>query len=304
MTYQIYSQQQLYSKSLAQLKRIYSEIGCTLEVQDRRCKDEWRSAIARYQSAQLQKIARPAKDEQAIAQGEFDQYIADQAEAIAPTSLKTVELSFYEHEVYAGSQLVATITYDHHNFVTQAWVVMVNGVEKFRHQIWNTCYSFITWHFKQRTLNKSLPIPPAPAQTEAFQVSAQVTILEISDFDQQQYQQNTLPPQEQSELEESCTTDNEIIVQIFNECEQCGLELLEDRIYTSNGEKLGEVGFTDELWCFARVNQKRTFCDSALIPCGYCKYRILYLQLANICNTTRLSSCHLENCNGCLRRQS
>ncbi|WP_242051732.1 hypothetical protein [Nostoc sp. FACHB-280] len=82
MTHNVYTQQQLRCKSLPQLKRIYSEIGCTLEVNDRRCKDEWRNAIAKYQSAQLQKI-----DEQDIAQGEFDQYIADQAQAVAPEEL-------------------------------------------------------------------------------------------------------------------------------------------------------------------------------------------------------------------------
>ncbi|MBD2472197.1 hypothetical protein [Nostoc sp. FACHB-145] len=137
MTYTKYSHQQLRCKSLPQLKRIYSEIGCTTTVNDRRCKDSWRSAIARYQSAQLQKI-----DEQDIAQGEF-KYIADQAQAIAP--------------------------------------------------------------------------------------------------------------------EEPRTTGNEIMVQIFNACEPYGLELLDDGIYTNNGEKLGEVGFTDGFWWFARV---RTFCDS------------------------------------------
>ncbi|MBH8574923.1 hypothetical protein I8752_18245 [Nostocaceae cyanobacterium CENA369] len=46
MTHLIYSQQQLRAKSLAQLKRIYSEIGCTVEVSDKRCKDAWISAIA------------------------------------------------------------------------------------------------------------------------------------------------------------------------------------------------------------------------------------------------------------------
>ncbi|RCJ24404.1 hypothetical protein A6770_28320 [Nostoc minutum NIES-26] len=58
MTYQTYTQQQLRSKSLAQLKRIYSEIGCTVEVRDKRRRDDWISAfvedvgaaIAQYQA--------------------------------------------------------------------------------------------------------------------------------------------------------------------------------------------------------------------------------------------------------------
>ncbi|MEH2264150.1 hypothetical protein [Nostoc sp.] len=41
MTHTIYSQQQLQLKSIARLKQIYSEITCTVEVNDKRCKDSW-----------------------------------------------------------------------------------------------------------------------------------------------------------------------------------------------------------------------------------------------------------------------
>ncbi|MBU7587357.1 MAG: hypothetical protein KAF91_31760 [Nostoc sp. TH1S01] len=41
--------------------------------------------MARYQSCQLQKVTRPAPDEQAIAQDELNQYVAEQAQAVAPT---------------------------------------------------------------------------------------------------------------------------------------------------------------------------------------------------------------------------
>ncbi|WP_196528787.1 hypothetical protein [Nostoc commune] len=44
MTYPTYSHQQLQLKSIARLKQIYSEIACTVEVSDKRCKDSW-SAI-------------------------------------------------------------------------------------------------------------------------------------------------------------------------------------------------------------------------------------------------------------------
>ncbi|WP_196528449.1 hypothetical protein [Nostoc commune] len=44
MTHIIYSHQQLQLKSIARLKQIYSEIACTVEVSDKRCKDSW-SAI-------------------------------------------------------------------------------------------------------------------------------------------------------------------------------------------------------------------------------------------------------------------
>lgn len=295
MTHNIYSQQQLHSKSLAQLKRIYSEIGCTLEVTDKRYKDAWISAIAQYQSAQLQKI-----DEQDIAQGEFNQYIADQAEAVAPAELTVIEINPHHFEIFAGKQLIAYISYDNGEFITQPWVVMANGVEIFRHNTQAWCYRYITWHYKDGTL----PLPlPAPAQFPEAP-----TITEISFYDQeasvdgqlvasvsfdpnnyedlywrvlvndaeifrdttperchsyvkQQYQQGTLPVQAQ--FEELCTTGNEIMVQIFNACEKYGLELLDDGIYKDD-EKLGEVGFTDGHWWFIRAASEgqKVACES------------------------------------------
>ncbi|MEH1770871.1 MAG: hypothetical protein V7K76_25150 [Nostoc sp.] len=51
---------------------------------------------------------------------------------IAPEPLTTVEINFYHHEVYCGKELIAYIAYDHDEFVTQPWLVMVNGKEQFR----------------------------------------------------------------------------------------------------------------------------------------------------------------------------
>ncbi|MBD2206948.1 hypothetical protein H6G33_31230 [Calothrix sp. FACHB-1219] len=42
------------------------------------------SAIAEYQAIRVETVVDAAPDKQAIAQAELDQYIADQAEAIAP----------------------------------------------------------------------------------------------------------------------------------------------------------------------------------------------------------------------------
>jgi hypothetical protein len=84
MTYQIYSQQQLQLKSIARLKQIYSEIACTVEVSDKRCKDSWISAIANYQASKIQKITLAAPEEQDLAQAELDNYIADRAQVVAP----------------------------------------------------------------------------------------------------------------------------------------------------------------------------------------------------------------------------
>ncbi|RCJ19288.1 hypothetical protein A6770_32030 [Nostoc minutum NIES-26] len=233
MTYPRYTHQQLRSKSLAQLKRIYSEIGCTVEVMDKRCKEAWISAIAQYQESKLQKIARPAKDEQAIAQGEFDQYIADQAEAVAPEELTVREISFFDHEIFYAAGLIAIITYEDH--LTQPWMVIVNGKEKFRANTWARCHRFIEWHHKNGTLNEEfLELPTQTTQPALAQ-------------------------------QEPCTTGNEIMVQLFNACEQHGLELLEDGIYQQD-VKLGQAGCTDGNWWFTSATQakpEKTFCDSA-----------------------------------------
>ncbi|MDZ8068534.1 MAG: hypothetical protein RMY64_23370 [Nostoc sp. DedQUE08] len=121
MTYHIYSQQQLQLKSIARLKQIYSEIACTVEVNDKRCKDAWITAIADYQSSKIQKLAPAAPDNQAIAQAELDNYIAHQAQVVAPEPLTIVEISFDHHEYYAGNQLIANISHDD-NHLTQRWV--------------------------------------------------------------------------------------------------------------------------------------------------------------------------------------
>ncbi|MCG6138749.1 MAG: hypothetical protein MET45_29840 [Nostoc sp. LLA-1] len=232
MTYLIYSQQQLQLKSIARLKQIYAEIGCTVEVQDKRCKDAWINAILTHQSTQLQKI-----DEQTKAQAELDQYISDQAQAIAPEELTTVEINFYHHEVYAGQRLIAYITYDPNDFDLQPWVVMVNGEEKFRANTWAICYRFIQWHHKDGTL----PVEEAGVQSAGGRGETSPYIPAPS------------------------STGNEIMAVIFTECEKYGLELLDDGVYR-NDVKLGEVGCTDGHWWAIRTggNQERVICDCAM----------------------------------------
>jgi hypothetical protein len=295
MTYPAYSQQQLRLKSIARLKQIYSEIGCTGEVNDKRCKDAWINAILTHLSTQLQKI-----DEQTKAQAELDQYITAQAEAIAPEELTTVEINFYHHEVYAGNRLIAYITYDPNDFDIQPWVVMVNGEEKFRANTWAICHRFIQWHHKDGTLNPptNSEIPEVPTiatisfyDQEAFvggelvasifydhdnhedlywrviindqEIFRDLSAARYHSYVKQQYQQGTLPLQEP--FVEPCATGNEIMVQIFNECEKYGLELLEDGVY-QNDVKLGEVGCTDGDWWAIRTggNKGRVVCDCVM----------------------------------------
>ncbi|MBW4565947.1 MAG: hypothetical protein KME32_33680 [Mojavia pulchra JT2-VF2] len=230
MTQPIYTQQQLQLKSIARLKQIYSEIACTVEVTDKRCKDAWISAIISHQFTQFQKV-----DEQAIAQAELDRHITAQAQAIAPEKLTIVEISFYDQEYYAEDKLIAAITHDADDFATQRWVVMVNGAEVHRATTPMQCHRYICTHYKDGSL---------PVQEEAGGQGA-------GSKGEQDYQQYTAPVQDK----ELATTGNEIMVQIFNQCENYGLELLDDGIYTSDGEKLGEVGCTSGHWWVISATQ-------------------------------------------------
>lgn len=259
MTHHIYSYQQLQLKSIARLKQIYSEIGCCVEVMDKRCKDSWINAIITHQSTQLEKV-----DEQSIAQAQLNDYIAAQAQAVAPEELRTVEISFFDHEYYAGNKLIAAITYDHNDFVTQPWVVMVGDEEKFRANTWAKCHRYIEWHHQDGTLNepKEEGVQDAGSCFEAGEQGVGSG-------------GETSPhlPAPCSLSSSPCTTGNEIMVQIFDECEKHGLELLDDGIYY-NDVKLGEVGYTDSVWWFIRAcseSQQKIACDSVGDAVHRCK---------------------------------
>jgi hypothetical protein len=214
MTHQIYSQQQLQLKSIARLKQIYSEIACTAEVSDKRCKDSWISAIAEYQASKIQKVTLAAPDNQALAQAELDSYIADQA--------TIVEISFDHHEYYADDKLIASISYDD-NHLTQPWVVTVNDKEVFRANTPMRCDRFICTHNKD----------------------------------------GSLPVQEQEVT--PCTTENQIMAHIFNECQNYGFEILDDGIYNNKGVKLGQVGCTDgNWWVKRRYSVQQQYSNSVL----------------------------------------
>ncbi|MBD6620952.1 hypothetical protein FNW02_35805 [Komarekiella sp. 'clone 1'] len=136
--------------------------------------------------------------------------------------LTSVEISFYDHEIYCGTQLIATISYD--DDLTQPWVVKVNSEEIHRADTFKRCHSYITWH----------------------------------------YQRGTLPPQEQEAP--AATTGNEIMVQIADECEKYGFDLMDDGIY-HHDVKLGQAGSTDGRWWVIRAlskHQQKVPCDSAL----------------------------------------
>ncbi|MCC5618072.1 hypothetical protein LC605_23900 [Nostoc sp. CHAB 5836] len=204
MTYRAtYSQQRLQRKSIARLKQIYSEIACTVEVIDKRCKDAWITAIADYQSAHPEQFITPAD-----------------------VSLTPIEISFYDHEYYAGDKLIAAIRYD--DDLTRPWVVMVNDKEVHRASTNILCHHYICSHYKD----------------------------------------GTLPVQEQNATDTNGSTENEIMCQIFNECQKYGFEIVGDGIngiIYNNEVKLGEVGCTLGGWWVTRAaNTERVACQSAL----------------------------------------
>ncbi|MBD2364652.1 hypothetical protein H6G36_26345 [Anabaena minutissima FACHB-250] len=300
MTHIRYSHQHLQLKSIARLKQIYSEIGCTLEVSDRRCKDSWISAIITHQSTQVQKVdeqAMPPATSWTNAQDELENFIADQAEAVAPESFTTVEINHYHHEVYAGKRLIAYISYDNSEFVTQPWVVMVNGVEKFRYTTLTRCQRYVQWHHKDGTLNAPIPgeIPEVPTiaeicfyEQEAFadgelvasisfdsdnhedlywrviingqEIFRDTTAPRCQSYVKQQYQQGTLPAQKP--FVEPDATENVIMSQIFAECEQLGLELLDDGIYYSD-KRLVEFIYKNGVCCYVRASLE----PQQIVPC-------------------------------------
>ncbi|MBD2505585.1 hypothetical protein [Anabaena azotica] len=269
MTHVIYSHQQLQHKSIAGLRQLYDQIGCTVEITNRYCKNAWIAAIADYQAQRLYKIAPLALDEQTLAQAELDNYIANQAQAIAPEELTTQQINPHHFEVYAGNRLVAYISYDNNEYVTQRWVVMVNGEEKFRHFAISQCHRFINWHHKDGTLNPPAQtvVPEVPKVQEISLCDQELVIqgeqIASIEFDhdnyqdlywriiingreiyrdttpakchsyvKQQYQQGMLPVQAQ--FEEPSATANEIIARLGDEEELTNLQPVE--VIQKNGE--------------------------------------------------------------------
>ncbi|MHC5822543.1 MAG: hypothetical protein ACYT04_43580 [Nostoc sp.] len=223
MTHPTYTQQALYRYNLPRLKRIAAELGVTPTV-DKRATETWVNAIITHQSTQLQKV-----DNQALAQAELDNYIATQAQAIAPEPLTIVEISFDHHEYYADDKLVASISHDD-NHLTQRWVVMVNEKEVFRANTLMRCDRFICTHYKDGTL-------PVKAEVQGSRGVEGKNLQHLS----------PLPLCSRTPMPSS-STENQIMAHIFNECQNYGFEVLDDGIYNNNGVKLGQVGCTDGNW--------------------------------------------------------
>ncbi len=154
---QVYTLEQLGSHCRAQLWEICRTNGLKCYPRTADCVE----AIVAYQSTQVVKVqvASIKIDSQAIAQAELETHIEAQAETIAP-EITTIEISFYDHEVYAQGKQIASITHDPDDFQTQRWVAMVGETEIHRADAWAKCFEYVRWHYKQGTL-------PAPLVTTA-----------------------------------------------------------------------------------------------------------------------------------------
>ncbi|MBD2359206.1 hypothetical protein H6G41_32265 [Tolypothrix sp. FACHB-123] len=124
--------------------------------------------------AQQAIFASFAVDEQTITQAEQEQHITQQGEVLALEEFTIVEITCYDYEIYVGDKLIASITYDHDDFVTQRWVVMVNSTEEHRANSWAKCHNHITWHYKQGTL--PVQKQKIPATTTGNEFMAQIAL--------------------------------------------------------------------------------------------------------------------------------
>ncbi|MBD6621040.1 hypothetical protein FNW02_36285 [Komarekiella sp. 'clone 1'] len=109
-----------------------------------------------------------------------------QTAAIALQELETVEISFYDQEVYAAGKLIASIGHD--DDLTQPWLVLINGVEVFRDNTQKRCHSYIVWHYKENTLPEPKPVvvpqvsvsEPEPVELELEVHTSEATTAEQS----------------------------------------------------------------------------------------------------------------------------
>ena len=228
MTYQIYSHQQLQLKSIARLKQIYSEIACTTEVSDKRSLDSWISAFALGVGAAI---------------AEYQASKIQKLTTVAPDeqSKAQAELDgFIATQAVALEQLrIVEISFYHHEYYAgNQLVASITHDDNHLTQRWVVMVN----------------------DKEVFRAN---TVMRCHRFICTHYKDGSLPVQEREAT--PCTTGNEVMAQILNECEKYGYEILNDGIY-QNDEKLGEVGQTDGNWWFTRATNEtqRIPCDSAM----------------------------------------
>ncbi|MCC5617876.1 hypothetical protein LC605_22885 [Nostoc sp. CHAB 5836] len=218
MTHRTYTHLALRRYNLPRLKTIAAELGVT-PTGDKRGAQTWINAIIAHQSAHPEQFTTPAS-----------------------IPLTPIEISFYDHEYYAGDKLIAAIHYD--DDLTRPWVVMVNSNEVHRASTNMLCHRYICSHYKDGTL---------PVQEEAGGQGAGSRGENLSPLHPAPCSLSSSP------------AENAIKAEIFNECEKYGFKILHDGIY-NNDVKLGEVGFSGGTWwVVGAAEQERVLCQSALV---------------------------------------
>ncbi|AKG21369.1 hypothetical protein [Calothrix sp. 336/3] len=51
----------------------------------------------------------------------------EEAPVISPEEITVVRMSFWHNEIYTDDKLIAYITYEHNDFITQPWMVIVHS---------------------------------------------------------------------------------------------------------------------------------------------------------------------------------
>lgn len=131
MTFPVYTTSQLNSYNRSQLWLICEQLNIPKYPASQDCRD----AIAQKQPKLVAKLEAKQNE------------------------LVVTEITFYDHELTAGNKVVAMVSYDHSDFVTQPWVVSINGVEVFRWDTQARCVTWVRTHYVAGTL-------PSPAVVE------------------------------------------------------------------------------------------------------------------------------------------
>ena len=159
---QVYTLEQLLAFNRPQLWQLCRERGLKCYPKSVDCVEAiWN----KQQSVEKVAVAEIKVDPEAVAQTELETQITDRAETVAP-EITTVEISFFDHEVYALGKQIASITYSMDDFATQRWVVMVGETEIHRADAWAKCHSYIAWHYKQGTLPTALRVETISPEIE------------------------------------------------------------------------------------------------------------------------------------------
>jgi hypothetical protein len=133
--HQLYTAEQLFTKSLSDLKAIYAQIGADVQVADKRCKSLWVNAIITHQSSQVQKVESTRREDD-----------------VTFTDID----GFYNFEAQVNGEVIAELSYDAFND-EKPWYVTVSGIEVYRAALWCGSSNWVKSQYVAGTLTKHQP---------------------------------------------------------------------------------------------------------------------------------------------------